>query len=226
MDTTERTYTPNYGTGWGLHIWREMLEEALSSRELTWRLFIRDFSARYKQSVLGVAWAVILPIIAVGTFVILNRSGLLNVGDTGVPYPVYALLGLTIWQVFAGGLTACSNAIISGGSMVIKINFPKETLVIAAMGQAIFELLVRIILLAIVMIIFQASPTWTVVFFPVTLLPLVMLTLGLGLSLSLINVVLRDVASIVTLTTTFLMFLTPVIYPAPNTGSLATLMAF
>jgi lipopolysaccharide transport system permease protein len=224
LTVEERIYTPDQGRGWGLSVWREMGREAILSRELIWRLFMRDFSARYRQSILGILWALILPLIAVGTFVFLNRSGLLNVSDTGVPYPVYVLLGLTIWQVFAGGLTVCSNAIVAGGSMVVKINFPKETLVVAAMGQVIFELLVRVILLAAVMIIFKVAPKWTVVFFPLVLLPLLMLTLGIGFFLSLLNVLLRDVANVVTLATTFLMFLTPVVYPLPSIGAFAALM--
>ena len=225
MSVEERIYMPNQGAGWGPSVWREMLNELIRSRELTWRLFMRDFSARYRQSVLGVLWALILPLIGVGTFVFLNRSGLLNVGDTNVPYPVYALLGLTVWQVFTGGLTVCGNAIVAGGSMVVKINFPKETLVIAAMGRVIFEVLVRLVLLAIVMVIFRVTPKWTVVFFPFTLLSLIVLTLGLGFFLSLVNVLLRDVAKVVTVATTFLMFLTPVVYPAPETGPFVALMA-
>jgi len=225
MSVEERIYMPNQGADWGPSVWREMLSELIRSRELTWRLFMRDFSARYRQSVLGVLWALILPLMGVGTFVFLNRSGLLNVGDTNVPYPVYALLGLTVWQVFTGGLTVCSNAIVAGGSMVVKINFPKETLVIAAMGQVIFEVLVRLVLLAIVMVIFRVTPKWTVVFFPFTLLPLIVLTLGLGFFLSLLAGLLRDVANVITLATTFLMFLTPVVYPVPETGPFVALMA-
>jgi lipopolysaccharide transport system permease protein len=185
---------------------------------------MRDFTARYRQSVLGVLWALIPPVVAALTFVFLNRSGLLNVGDTGVPYPIYALLGLTIWQVFASSLGVCSNAVAAGGSLVVKINFPKETLVVAAMGQVIFDFLVRVVLLAIVMVVFQVPPKWTVVFFPFTLLPLLMFAVGLGLFLSPVNVLFRDVANMVSLATTFLMFVTPVVYPAPYKGLLATLM--
>ncbi len=224
MNENEHVYTPNYSSGWGLHVWQEMIREAIRSRELIWRLFIRDFSARYRQTVLGVGWAVIPPIIAVGTFVLLSRSGILNVGVTVIPYPVYALMGLTIWQLFAGGVIACSNAIVTGGSMVIKINFPKETLIIAAIGQATFELIVRVILLAIVMTIFRIAPMWTIVFFPFTLLPLVILTLGLGFFFGLVNVMVRDVGNVVGMATSFLMFLTPVLYPAPQEGLLAKLM--
>lgn len=225
MSSDERIYTANLAAGWGPDVWREMMGEALRSRELVWRLFMRDFSARYRQSVLGVLWALLLPLMAAGTFIFLNRSGLLNVGEISVPYPVYVFLGLAIWQAFASGLTYCSNAIVSGGSMVVKINFPKETLVVAAMGQVIFELLVRVGLVAMVMVLYQVAPKWTVVFFPLTLLPLLMFSLGLGFFLSLVNVLLRDVANTVTLATTFLMFLTPVIYPAPRAGLFGAVMA-
>ena len=224
MPANVRIYNPNYGAGWGLRVWLGMADEVISSWELTWRLFVRDFSARYRQTVLGVAWAVIPPIVVVGTFVILNKSGVLNVRDTMVPYPVYALFGLLVWQLFAGGLTSCSNAIIAAGPMVVKINFPKETLVIAAMGQTIFEFLVRMIMLATLMLVYQVAPKWTAVFFPLTVLPLLLFTMGLGLIFSFMSVVLRDIVSFVSLATVFLMFLTPVLYPAPPSELFAKLM--
>ena len=224
MPANVRIYNPNYGAGWGLRVWLGMADEVISSWELTWRLFVRDFSARYRQSALGVAWAVIPPIVVVGTFVVLNKTGILNVSNTGVPYPVYALFGLSVWQLFAGGLMACSNAIIAGGPMVVKINFPKETLVIAAIGQTIFEFLVRVIMLAALMLVYQVAPKWTAVFFPLTVLPLLVFTMGLGLILSFVSVVLRDVVSFVSLATMFLMFLTPVLYPAPPSLLFAKLM--
>lgn len=215
----ERSYTPHSYAGWGWRVWRDMVEELIASRELIWRLLVRDFAARYRQSVLGAMWAVISPLIAVGTFVFLNSSGLLNVGDTGIPYTVYALLGLTVWHVFAGGVTATSNSVVSGGALVLKINFPKETLVLAALGQMLFELLVRLLLLLVLLLVFSVTPKWTIVFLPLVLIPLLLFTVGLGFLLALANAVIRDVGQAVAFVTTFLMFLTPVIYPAPQ-GSL------
>jgi lipopolysaccharide transport system permease protein len=195
-----------------------MISELVRSRELIWRLFIRDFSVRYKQTVLGVLWAVIMPLVLVGAFVLLNRSGVLNIGELEVPYAAYALLGLTVWQVFAGGLTATSNSIVSSGSMVVKINFPKETLVIASFGQTLVELLVRLALVVVVFIYYRLVPHWAAVFFPLALVPLLLFTLGLGFLLSLLNALLRDVANIITLATMFLLFLTPVLYPEPQSA--------
>ena len=219
-------YHPDRQVGWGLGVWREMVGELVRSRELTWRLFVRDFTARYKQSVLGILWALIIPTVTVGTFVLLNSSGVMNVGEVNMPYPVYALLGMTIWQLFAGGLGTCSNAIIAGGSMVIKINFPRETLVLAALGQAIADTLVRMGLLVVVFAIYGVVPQWTVIFFPFVMIPLLLLTLGLGLLFSLLGALIRDIPNIVSLATTFLLFLTPVLYPNPGEGVLGTLTAY
>ena len=221
-----RVYRPGQHVGWRPAIWLEMATELWRSRELIWRLFLRDFTARYKQTVLGISWAIIMPLVAVGTFMFLNRSGILNIGEVEIPYPAYALVGLTVWQLFAGGLVFCSNAIVAGGSMVVKINFPKETLVIAALGQTLVATLVRLVLLVIVFALYRLVPPWTVVLFPLSLVPLLLLTLGLGFVLSLLNALLRDVANIVTLGTTFFLFLTPVLYPAPRTGLFAAVTKY
>lgn len=227
MDKHIRVYRPDAQFRMGFfRVWREMLSELVNSRELVWRLFMRDFSGKYKQSVLGVFWALLMPLILVGVFVFLNRSGVLNIGDTGIPYPVYALLGLSIWQLFATGLIACTNSLVQGGAMIVKINFPKESLVIASLAQSVFEFLVRIALLVGVFAIYKVVPSWTTIFLPVVLIPLLLLTLGLGLIFALLNVLIRDVANIVTLATTFLLFLTPVLYPAPSTGLFVSINQF
>ncbi len=206
-------------------MWKEMFKELYESRELTWLLFIRDFKARYKQTLLGVAWAVIMPVVAVGTFAFLNQSGVLSIGDVGVPYVLYALVGLTTWQLFAGGIVACTNSIVLGGSMVVKINFPKETLVISSFGQTLIEFLVRAVMIALLFLYYGILPAPTIILYPLAILPILLFTLGLGLLLSLMNAIFRDIANIVTMMATFLMFITPVLYPARE-GYFAKLSAF
>ena len=99
-------------------------------------------------------------------------------------------------------------------------------MVIAALGQSIFEFLVRIGLLVVVFAIYKVIPSWMTLLLPLALIPLVLLTLGLGFLLALLNVLARDMGNIVTLMTTFLLFLTPVLYPAPSTGLFATLSIY
>jgi lipopolysaccharide transport system permease protein len=221
-----RLYCPGQNKGWQWRIWHEMFAELNGSRELIWRLFLRNFKAKYRQTALGFLWALIMPLLAVGAFVFLNQAGVLNIGKVDIPYPAYALLGLTVWNIFSGGLRACSNSIVAGGSMVVKISFPKEALVLSALGEALVETMVRFALTAFIFVIYKVVPAWTAVLFPLTLIPLLLFTLGFGFILSLLNAVLRDVANIVSLSTTFLLFVTPVLYPEPKAKFFKTFMLF
>jgi lipopolysaccharide transport system permease protein len=156
------------------------------------------------------------PIVAVITFTYLNRARILPIPETGVPYPVYVLLGITVWQVFATGLTACTQSLVSAGSFISRINFSREALVLAAFGQSLFEFLIRLILVAVVFAWFHTIPKWTVVFVPVVLIPLALMTLGCGFILALANGAFRDIGNLISIVMTFLMFLTPVVYPPPT----------
>jgi len=205
-------------TGLNPLVWIEITARLLKHRELIWRLFVRNFSSRYRQTALGMLWTVITPVIAVGTFIFLDRSGVVNLGPVDIPYPAYAILGLTIWQLFAGGISACSNSITAGGSMVIKIKFPLESLVISSLGLTLVDTLVRLVLVALVFAYYRVVPNWTAILFPFSLIPIFLMTLGLGFILSLLNGFMRDIRNVVTFATTFLLFLTPVLYSAPESG--------
>jgi len=200
----------------GIRIWKEMFKELIQGRDLIWRLFMRNLLAKYKQSVLGYVWIIIMPFIAIGTFVFLNKAGIVHISKTDMPYPLFALIGLTVWQLFATGISAGTNSLVAAGGMIGKINFPREVLVFSSMAQTLFEFLIKCGLIFICFFIFKFIPSWAIVLFPLVLMPTLILTIGLSLMLSLINGVLRDTANIVVLGTTFLMFLTPVLYPIPD----------
>jgi lipopolysaccharide transport system permease protein len=128
-----------------------------------------------------------------------------------------------VWQVFAAGLTATTGSIVAGGSMVVKINFPKTALVIASLGNILVETAIRILMIVMVFMWYGVSPKATVLLAPLVLIPVLALTLGLGLVLSLMNALLRDVIHIVTIGVTFLLFITPVLYAEPTHGLLSRL---
>ena len=213
---TTAVYTPETDLGMGPRVWAGMVRDLIGGRELIWRLFVRDFSTRYRQSFLGYLWALFPPVVATLAFWALNRSALLPIGQTSMPYVVYVFLGLMVWQLFSGGLLATTQSLIGSGSFVSKINFPRETLVIAAFGQSIVELLLRGVLLAGLLGWFGVRPAWTIALLPLALIPLALMTIGLGFLLSPVNGVARDVANMLTLVTTFGMFLAPVVYPPPT----------
>lgn len=212
-------YQPHGHLGLGLAAWKEMAAELWESRELTWRLFLRDFSARYRQSIFGYVWAVVPALVTVATFSWLNRSNVLPIHGTKLPYPLYVLLGMTVWQLFASGLSGETQCLVGAGNLISKINFPRETLVLAAFGQSLFELVVRVALLIGAFALYRVVPAATVLLVPLALIPLALFTIGLGYVLALINGVMRDAGQMVTFLLTFWMFLTPVVYPAPTSGA-------
>ncbi len=213
-------YEPNIHLKLGIRIWPAMIKELVENRELVVRLFIRNWMIKYKQAALGYLWALIMPFIAIVTFIYLNKTGIINIGVTEIPYPLFALIGLSVWQLFASGLIAGCNSLISAGDMIAKVNFPREVLVLASLAQPIFEFLVKFVMIIILFIVYKFTPPWQAIFFPFTILPVLILTLGLSLFLSLLTGVFRDTTNVVTLISTFLMFLTPVLYPIPLKKSL------
>ena len=198
------------------------MNELKKNRWLIYQLFKRDFLAVYKQSFIGSFWALIIPLVSVGTFIILNRSGIFNIGDIDVPYPIYAILGMAFWQLFSTGLIANANSLIAAGTMITKINFSKKSLVIASLGRSIVSFLIQFILVIFLFICYGIAPNTAILLLPIIIIPILLLTLGLGFIASLVNGVVRDIGNILGLLLTFLMFLTPVLYAKPRIGVLAS----
>lgn len=211
----EIIYTPTGVRRNGMTGWRIMVNELVDSRRLIWLLILRDISVRYRQSVLGYVWAVIPQIVTVGAFAMLNAWRVVPMGKTGIPYVIYAAWGISVWQLFAGCLSACTTSLASSGSLVTKINFPREAVVIAAVGQPIFDFFVRLVPVIVVFIWYGFTPSWSVFFLPLALCPVIFLALGLGFVLSIANLAMRDIGNALGTALTIGMFLTPVLYPPP-----------
>lgn len=199
----------------GANGWSLMVKEIADNRRLIWLLIRRDISVRYRQSILGYVWAVVPPILTVAIFAFLNASRVIPIGDTRIPYVAFAIWGLSVWQLFAGCLSACTISLVAGGALVTKVNFPRETLVIAALGQPIFDFCVRLVPVIAVFVWYGVMPHWGVVFVPPLLLIVTLLALGFGFVLSIANLVLRDTGNALGMALSVGMFLTPVLYPAP-----------
>src|SRR5665647_221374 len=141
------TYEPDNSLKKGYaSLFGEIINEISNNRWLIFQLFKKDFIALYKQSFIGVFWAVLLPLIAAGTFIVLSGAGVFNVGALSVPYPIYAILGTALWGLFSTGLVATTNSLVAAGPMITKINFSKKSLVIASMGQALLAFIIQLCL--------------------------------------------------------------------------------
>jgi len=215
------TYEPDNSIKKGfLHIFKEIFNELKKNKWLTYQLFKRDFFALYKQSFFGILWAIIVPLISVATFIILNRAGVFSIGDIDIPYPLYAILGMSFGNYFSSGLIACTNSLVNAGPMVVKINFSRKSIVIASFGKSFISFLVQLILAAILFVIYGIIPDIAILLIPILLIPIILFTLGIGFILSLLNGIMRDIGNVISSIIVFLLFLTPVLYAKPSTGLL------
>jgi len=218
---TVTTYEPDNSLKKGyLLIFGEIFNDIRKNRWLTYQLFRREFFTLYKQSFAGILWAFIIPLVSVGTFIILKRSGIFIIGDINVPYPIYAVFGMASWQLFSTGLIVSSNSLVKAGSMISKINFSKKSLVISSIGQPIVSFLIQFVLGVILFVFYGIKLNISIVLLPIFIIPIMLLMLGLGFILSLLNAVIRDITNILSVLMTFLMFLTPVLYARPTRGIL------
>ena len=227
MKNNIKTYKPDNSLKKGyISIVSEIFLELKENRWLTYQLFKRDFFALYKQSFMGFFWALIIPIVSVGTFIILNQSGIFTIGDINIPYPIYAIFGMAFWQLFLAGLIASSDSLVKAGSMVTKINFSKKSLVLASMGQSLIYFFIQLVLVGILFAYYRIAPNIMIILTPVMAIPIILLTFGLGFILSLLNGIFRDIANMLSMLVAFLMFLTPVLYAKPTNGILATITKY
>jgi lipopolysaccharide transport system permease protein len=190
------------------------LREVWDYRELLWFLTWRDVSIRYKQAVLGVAWAVIQPVLTMLVFTLVFNRGLgVKSPDPALPYAVFSMSGLLIWNYFNSGLSRAANCLVGGSHLITKVYFPRLVLPISGVTAGIVDFLIAFVVLLILMGALGIAPVWTIVFVPLFVLLTMLTALALGLWLSALNVLYRDFQYIVPIFLSLLMFVSPVIYP-------------
>lgn len=197
---------------------RQMRLDILASRELSWRLFLRNLNARYRQTLLGCLWAFLPPVITTLVFVHLHHAGYFSVGGMQVPYVVFVLAGLVLWQVFTDAVNAPLRLVQQSFAMLSKVNFPREALILAGLGEVLFGFFIRALLLAVVMIWYGVPTGWGIVGVVVGVLFLAAMGLTLGLLLTPISLLFHDIGQGLPYVLNLWMFLTPVLYPAPQAG--------
>ncbi len=207
-----------------LQLFKEMGWDLLASRELAWQLMIRDISAKYRQSFLGIFWAIIPPILMAVGFTLAQGGGVVNIGATDLPYPAYVMFSMTLWQTFVEALNGPPQAVTAAKMMLSRINFPREALILAKLGEVFFNFGIKLILIVGLFIWFKIPVTWSVFLAPVALINLVLLGTFFGLLLAPLSALYQDFSMGLTLMTGFWLFLTPVVYPVPNHGVFGTIV--
>lgn len=194
-----------------------MWRDVISSRELSWRFFVRDLSAQYRQSLLGVVWAFIPPIVTSLIFVVLQSRNVVDFGVVDVPYPVYVMVGTILWQVFVEAINAPLKAVTQAKPLLAKINFPREALVVSAFYSVVYGLLIKLVVIVGVLLVFKVPLGWGLLYAVAPMLALALFGLCAGLFLTPVGMLYADVASGLPVVTQLLFFVTPVVYVPPQT---------
>ena len=219
-----RTYTPESPLAHPAKLWREMKQDLWAGRELAWRLAVRDISAQYRQSVLGVLWALINPLTTTAVWLFLSTSRLVQVADTGLPYPVFVFTGTLLWSILIDSFNAPLGQVNANRALLAKINFPREALILTGIYQTLFNAAIKLGILLLVLPFLGIHPGWGGLLIPVGILALVLTGTALGLAITPLGVLYGDIGRGIPLITQFLMYLSPVVFPLATTGWTGTVM--
>jgi lipopolysaccharide transport system permease protein len=195
--------------GWALPKIRELWE----FRELLYFFAWRDIKVRYKQTVMGVLWAIIQPFL---TMVIFSMffGRLANIPSDGLPYPVFSYAALVPWTFFANALAQASNSLVINANMIKKIYFPRLALPIATVLAGVIDFVLAFVVLLGIMLYYGLVPTINIVWLPLFLLLALITSLGVSLWLAALNVQFRDVHYTIPFLTQAWLFVTPIAYPS------------
>jgi lipopolysaccharide transport system permease protein len=189
------------------------LRELWRYRELGGFLALRDLRVRYKQAVFGAAWAVVQPLAGVVVFTLVFRR-LAKVPSDGIPYPLFAFVGLSVWSYHASSVTRATQSLVGNAPLVTKVYFPRLLVPLAAVLPGLVDLALSLLTLGVLLVVYETVPTVAVLTLPIWVLALVATSFSVGLWLSALNVQYRDVNHAITLFVQLWLFVSPVAYPS------------
>jgi lipopolysaccharide transport system permease protein len=220
---TVTVYSPDSSLASPAVMVREMFRDLWAGRQLAWRLAVRDIRAQYRQAFLGILWAFILPLANTVTWIFLNKAGIISVGDTDIPYPLYVFTGTMLWAVLIDSINAPLAQTNAARAMLAKLNFPREALIVSGIYQTLFNTAIKIGLLLAAVAIMGINPGWGLLLFPLAIVSLLLVGTAIGLAITPVGMLYTDIGRGLTLLMQFLMYLSPVVFPMPKDGWAATL---
>jgi len=189
------------------------LHELWEYRELLYFLVWRDVKVRYKQTVLGMAWAILQPLFSMVVFSIFFGK-LAKMPSDGIPYPLFSFAALVPWNFFANGLNQASNSLVGSAHLITKVYFPRLSIPVSSVISGIVDFVLSFMVLLGIMAYYGTFPTWNVIWLPFLLLLALVTALGVGMWFSALNVQFRDVRYVLPFLTQAWLFATPIVYPS------------
>ena len=195
--------------GWVALDWRELWEY----RELLFFLTWRDVKIRYKQTVLGAAWAVLQPALSMVIFTLIFGR-LAKLPSDGAPYPIFVYAGLLPWTFFANAVTTSANSLVNSSNLITKVYFPRVIVPLAAVGAGLVDLAVAFMLVAVLLVWYHIPLTPMFLLLPAVIAGTIVAAVGVGTVLSALTVTYRDFRYVVPFTVQLWLYATPVMYAA------------
>lgn len=194
--------------------WRSLdFKELWAYRELLWVLTLRDIKVRYKQTVLGVAWAVIQPVMTMIVFSIFFGR-LARMPSDGFPYPVFVYAALLPWTFFANALVGSANSLVGSANLISKVYFPRLIIPLSSVGAGLVDFAISAVILLVMMLVYGVGWSVNLLLAPALVLAVIFTALGVGTLLSALTVAYHDFRYVVPFLIQLWMFVTPVVYPA------------
>lgn len=205
-------YLPDERSGgliWGL---LKMIKDVHVSRYLIWNLFLRDFNVQFRQQLIGYFWAVLGPLMGIASFVFMAYTGILNPGDSGMPYPLYVFIGTSLWGYMIQSMTAVGGGLQAQADLIMRTNIPKIALAVSTLGNVLYSMLINYISILLIMLLAGYKPSWMIILYPILAIPILMVGTGIGLFLAVTAIMAKDLTKIATQALTIVMYATPVVY--------------
>src|SRR5467141_4372348 len=189
------------------------LPELWAYRELLYFFIWRDIKVRYKQTAIGAAWAVFQPLMTMAVFSLFFGK-LAKIPSNGLPYPVFYFSALLPWTYFSGALQNATSVVVEQQRVITKVYFPRLVLPLSAVVAGLVDFSIGFVVFLVMMAYYRIVPSLSIFFFPLFLLMAVLTALGIGLFLSALNAIYRDVRYVLPFLVQFWMFASPVAYPS------------
>jgi lipopolysaccharide transport system permease protein len=220
-----KTYTPYHNESF-FNMLKDIFKGFIDGKDLGYRLFIRDFKASFEKSLLGIFWVFLPPILTAGIWIFLNNQKIISIADTPMIYPAFSLCGSLMWSLFAESLTKPLQRYKGAMSMMVKLNFPREAILLAAVYDLLVSLGLKLLVLIPILWFMGYPPTLDWLYLIPSLLGLMLMGISIGLLLVPFGLLFNDISNIITLGLPFAMYLTPVVYPIAKGGVLGQIQIF
>ncbi|MBC8490023.1 MAG: ABC transporter permease [Bacteroidetes bacterium] len=188
------------------------VSDIVRHKELLYTLTWRHVKVRYKQSFLGVGWAILQPFVTMVVFTVIF-SKLLNVPSNGIPYPIFVYSAILPWTFFSKSISQATTSLVTNVNLVTKIYFPREIIIYSIILANVFDFIIAALIYAVMMIYFSVVVNWNILFIFLLIFIQMILTVGVSLLASAVNVKYRDVGYVLPFGLQLWMYASPIIYP-------------